>query len=278
MKQALVVLLAAFFGASVFAYPALAVVPQRSVLDNGIILLTSEQRALPMVAIELLIDAGSRYDPPKEDGLANLAARLLTYGTKRRTALEISESLDFIGASLSTGCGEDLASVSMTILKKDLPVGLELLAEVLTEATFPEDEIDRRKQAIIASIRARDENPGDIAQKRFQAALYPNSPFGRPVEGNEASVKSLTQPSLLQFYQKNYRPNRTIMAVVGDISHEEMVQALNHALRAWKKGEPSGEPLIPSTAGAGEMIRVNRDLTQANIILGHSGVGREHPD
>ena len=261
------------------AVPATAnMVPQRSVLGNGMILLTSEQRALPMVSIELLIDAGSRHDMPKQEGLANLTARLLTYGTQRRTALQISETLDFIGAGLSAGCGEDLATVSMTVLKKDLATGLELLADVLTLSTFPQEEIDRQKQSIIASIKAREESPGDIAQRRFAAALYPQSPYGRPVEGSEASVKGLEQQSLRAFYERYYRPNRTILSVVGDISHQEIARALNEAFRSWPKGEPATAPVAPSKVGTGETLRVNKELTQANIILGHEGVGRENPD
>ena len=261
------------------ALPATAnMVPQRSVLGDGMILLTSEQRALPMVSIELLIDAGSRHDMPKQEGLANLTARLLTYGTQRRTALQISETLDFIGAGLSAGCGEDLATVSMTVLKKDLATGLELLAEVLTQSTFPQEEIDRQKQSIIASIKAREENPGDIAQRRFAAALYPQSPYGRPVEGSEASVKGLEPQSLRAFYERYYRPNRTILSVVGDVSHQEIAQALNQAFRSWPRGEPATAPVAPSKVGSGETLQVNKDLTQANIILGHAGVGRENPD
>jgi zinc protease len=252
--------------------------PQRSVLANGVVLLTSEQRALPMVSIELLIDAGSRHDAPKQEGLANLTARLLTYGTKRRTALQISDTLDFIGAGLSAGCGEDLATVSMTMLKKDLATGLELLVEVLTQSTFPQEEIERQKQSIIASIKAREESPGDIAQVRFAAALYPESPYGRPVEGSEASVRGLEQQSIRAFYERYYRPNRTILSVVGDISHQEIAQALNEAFRSWTKGEPATPPVTPSKVGSAETIRVNKDLTQANIILGHEGVGRENPD
>ena len=252
-------------------------VPRRSVLQNGLILLTSEQRALPMVSIELLIDAGSRHDGAQE-GLANLTATLLTYGTERRTALQISDALDFIGASLSVSCGEDLASVSMTVLKKDLGTGLELLAEVLTMASFPQDEIDRQKQAIVAAIKAKEENPGDIAERRFAAALFPDSPYGRPVEGNEASVNALEQKSLKEFYSRYYRPNRTILSVVGDISHPEMAQALNKAFHVWHKGEPAKAPVPPSKIGGPNSIRVNKELTQANIILGHEGVGRENPD
>ena len=259
--------------------PATAnMIPQRSVLGNGLILLTSEQRALPMVSIELLIDAGSRHDVAKQEGLANLTARLLTYGTQRRTALEISDTLDFIGAGLSAGCAEDLASLSMTVLKKDLSTGLELLAEVLTQSTFPQGEIDRQKQSIIASIKAREESPGDIAGRRFAAALYPQSPYGRPVEGSEVSVKGLDQQSLRAFYERYYRANRTILSVVGDISHQEIARALNQAFRSWAKGEPATPPVAPSKVGSAETIRVNKDLTQANIVLGHEGVGRENPD
>jgi len=252
--------------------------PQRSVLDNGLILLTSEQRGLPMVSIELLIRAGARYDAPQSQGLANLTARLLTYGTEGQSALQISEALDFIGANLSVGCGRDLASVSLTILKKDLAKGLELLAEILTAATFPGEEIDRQKQSIIASIKAKEESPGAVAEERFLAALYPNSPFGQPLEGTEASVKAISRSALSEFYRRYYRPNRSILSVVGDISHREMTQALQQALRTWTKGEAVGKEKAPSASGSAQLIRVNKDLAQANIILGHGGVGREHPD
>lgn len=253
-------------------------VPKRSVLSNDLVLLTSEQRALPMVSIELLIDAGSRYDGANQEGLANLTSKLLTYGTKRRTAVQISETLDFIGAGLEAGSGHDVASISMTVLKKDLATGLELLADVLTASTFPPAEIDRQKQEIIASLKAMEEDPGAVAQRTFAAALFPGSPYGRLVEGTEASVKSLQQKSLKEFYARYYRPNRSIMAVVGDVSEQEISQALNQAFRGWSKGEPSGQPLVPAKIGAPQVLRVNRDLTQANIIMGHNGVSRGNPD
>ena len=261
-----------------FSVSDAALVAKRTVLDNGLVLLTSQQRSLPMVSIEVLMDSGSRYDGANQEGVANLVARLLTYGTKRRSALQISDTVDFIGASLSASCGEDVAAISLTILKKDLATGLDLLADILMASTFPQEEMDRQKQAVIAGIRAREESPGSIAQRRFAAALYPKSPHGRPVEGSEASVKAISQADLQEFYQRFYRPNRAIMAVVGDISEDEIVQALNQSLRSWPKGEARGRPLVPTTLGEAQVIRVNKDLTQANIILGQNGVGRENPD
>jgi len=251
---------------------------KRTVLNNGMVLLTSEQRALPMVSIELLIEAGSRHEPADQAGLANLTSKLLIYGTKQRTAVQISDTLDFIGSSLETGCGQDTASVSMTVLKKDLATGLELLADVLTQSTFPQAEIDRQKQAIIASIRAAEEEPGTVAAKAFAAALFPDSPYGRPVEGSEASVKALQQKSLRDFFARNYRSNRSIIAVVGDVSEQEIAKTLNGAFQTWPKGEPSGQALVPAKVGESKVLRINKDLTQANIVLGHNGVARGNPD
>jgi zinc protease len=262
----------------VLVFPAMAnMVPRRTVLDNGLVLLTSEQRALPMVSIELLIEAGSRFEPAERAGLANLTARLLTYGTRRRSATEISEALDFIGASLTTGASREVASVSMTLLKKDLATGLELLAEILTQSTFPQAEIDRQKQAVIASIRAREEDPGAVAESRFAAALFPESPYGRPVEGTEASVKNLRREDLQEFFTNQYRPNRTIISVVGDIAEQEIAEALKQAMKEWNKGTASGKP-PPAVAGAAQTVRVHKDLTQSNIVLGHEGVARSNPD
>jgi zinc protease len=263
----------------VLSLPAKAnMVPRRTVLDNDLVLLTSEQRALPMVSIEILIEAGSRFEPAEQAGLANLTARLLTYGTRRRSATEISESLDFIGASLTTGASRDVASVSMTLLKKDLAIGLELLAEILTESTFPQAEIDRQKQAVIASIRAREEDPGAVAEVRFAAALFPDSPYGRPVEGTEASVKSLKREDLQEFFTNQYRPNRTIIAVVGDVTEQEIAEALRLAMKEWSKGATSGKPPLPAAVGAAQTVRVQKDLTQSNIVLGHEGVSRSNPN
>jgi zinc protease len=262
-----------------FAFPTVAaMVPKRTVLNNGLVLLTSEQRALPMVSIELLIDAGSRHEPAHQAGLANLTSKLLTHGTLKRSATQISETLDFMGANLATGAGEDAATVSMTVLKKDLATGLDLLAEILTQSNFPQSEIDRQRQAVIASIRAREEDPGALAGTAFNAALFPKSPYGRPVEGTEVSVKTIQQKNLQDFFARNYRPNRAIIAVVGDVAEPEIVQALTKTMKGWNKGTAGTQPQPPSEIGKPQTVQVNKDLTQANIVLGHNGVPRGNPD
>jgi zinc protease len=274
-------LLAAFFMTAILATNSSAqarLTPSRTTLANGAVILTSEQKALPMVTMTLLIEGGSRLDPPGREGLANLTAQLLTYGTKNHNAVQLSEALDFLGASLTAGCSEEAITVNLTLLKKDLDEGLRLLAEVLTEASFPPEEIERRKQAVIAGIRAQDEQPGQVAEVKFLETLFPKTAYGRRVEGTPESVKSIARDNLLAFYENELRPDRAIVAVVGDISQQEIVEKLNAALRSWQKkgaaklSPPKVEP------GAPTVIKINKQLTQANIILGHDGVPRTHPD
>jgi len=273
------VLISLFLGATVIPSSSDArLAPRRAVLENGLVVLTSEQRALPMVTFNLLIEAGSRFESAGREGTANLVASLLTYGTRTRTATQISETLDFIGATLSAACDEETATVSLTVLKKDLQAGLELFADVLTAAAFSQAEIDRQKQSVIASIRAKQEEPGQIAQEKFREALFRDSAYGRPVEGTMESVGRVDRGALLQFYEQYYRPNRAILAVVGDVSHEEIVGLLQKLSRSWeRRNSPSQPPPTPSPAAAG-FIRINKDLTQANILIGHDGVPRNHPD
>jgi zinc protease len=252
--------------------------PTRTVLDNGLVVITSEQSALPMVTLSLLIESGSRLDAAGREGTANLVAQLLTYGTKKRSAVEFSDALDFLGATISTGCSEEAVTANLTILKKDLDEGLKLLAEMLTEAAFPAEEIERQKQAVIATIRAQEEQPGHVAEVKFMEALFPKSPYGRQVEGTAESVKRIDRAALVDYYEKNIRPEHAILAVVGDVSEKEIAGKLTSAFQPWQKrtaGKPA--PAVP-TPGAPTIIKVNKQLTQANIILGHAGVTRTHPD
>ncbi len=252
--------------------------PQRTVLDNGLVLLTSEQNSLPMITLSLLIDAGSRFDSKGREGLANLTSKLLTYGTRQRTALQISNALDFIGAELSTSCSEEQVTVNLTLLKKDLNTGLSLLGEILSAATFPPEEIERQKQSVIASIKAKEEQPGELAQMKFRNALFPDSPYGRLVEGTQDSIKAIARANIVEFYERYYRPERAILAAVGDISHRELSESLTKAFQGWTKGSPIKETRSPSAADQANFIQVNRNLAQANIIVGHEGIPRNHPD
>ena len=251
---------------------------QRTVLPNHLVLLVSEEHSLPFVTFQLLIDSGARKDPQGEEGLAYLSARGLLLGTSKRTVTQINEELDFMGASLNSSAGRDYATLSLRILKKDLDRGLHLFMEVLTQPTFPEEEIRREVEKTLAAIQSEEDQPEEVAEKAFQKALFLNSPYGHPVEGTKESLPHITRERILRFYQSHYHPKNTILTVVGDMTDEEIKTKLLPHLEKWPKGDIPKSPFPPSFEKEQKTIKINRPITQANIILGHAGVSRDNPD
>lgn len=261
--------------------PSLAAEPigKRIVLDNGMVLLLSEKHSLPMVTVSMLIKAGAVNDPAAKAGLAALTAGLLDEGTKTRTSTQISEAIDFVGGSLSSGGGDDSASAGLTILKKDLNLGMELLADIVMNPSFPEQEVQRKIRETLASIKKNEEDPGTVASKAFAKDLFGEHPYGRPSIGTEETVARITRDDILEFYNRYYTPNKTIVAVVGDVTEEEIRKLLAQYFGDWKPKDVtavSPAPAVPLQQR--KVVTVDRDLTQATIHLGNLGINRENPD
>jgi len=255
-----------------------APIAHREVLPNGIVLLVAERPGVPIVAARVFVRAGAAFEPAERAGLANLTGALLTRGTAKRTGPELDSAIEFVGGSLEAGASRDGLTASLSVLKRDLTLGLDLLSEVVLGPTFPQEELKRKVAQIQAAIKRSEEDPNTVAARAMARLVYPNHPYGRPVEGTADSVKQVDRSGLLDFHRKYYRPNHAILTVVGDVSHTEVVERLGKALRPWEKGGASGAPPARPAAGAPTVVKINKDLTQANIVLGHEGVPRGHPD
>jgi zinc protease len=251
---------------------------QRTVLANQLVFLVCEEHSLPFVTFQLLIDSGSRRDPSGEEGLAHLTAKGLLLGTSKRTVTAINEELDFMGASLNASSGRDYTNLSLRVLKKDLDKGFDLFMEALTQPTFPEEEIRREAEKIMAAIQSEEDQPEEVAEKEFQKTLFLTSPYGHPVEGTKESVPRLTQEAALRFYRTYYHPNNAILTIVGDVTTSEVKTKLLPRLEKWPMAGIPKVPFMTTFAKEQKTVKINRPITQANIILGHSGVSRENPD
>ncbi|HVN83685.1 MAG TPA: pitrilysin family protein [Candidatus Binatia bacterium] len=249
-----------------------------SQLSNGVTLIVSEQHTLPIVAVQVVIDAGARLDPPGKFGVAALTADLLNEGTTKRTATQISDAIDFIGGSLESGADTDAASVALGVLTKDLSTGLDLLSDVLLHPAFRDEEIARRREATLGSIRAAEDQPGVVASKAFQQALFGSEPYGHPTEGTVESVSKLTRADVVDFYRRFYRPGRTTVTVVGDVTTGDITARLESALASWSGGAGDAFQYPTPQDSAKKLVTIDKPLTQANIILGHRGVARDNPD
>jgi zinc protease len=264
------------------ALPAAALaapLAHREALPNGVRLLVAPRPGVPIAVVRAYIRAGSAFDPPDAPGLANLTAELLTRGTARRTGPELDRAIEFVGGSLETTATRDGTSLTLAVLKKDLDLGLDLLAEVLLSPAFPEDEFKRKVADIEGDLRRSEENPETVAGRAMAALVYPGHPYSHPVPGTIESVGRLTREQVVRFHRERYRPDATLITAVGDVSVDEIRQALSRRLAGWKApAEPL--PVIPS-APANPPVRIetiSRELTQATVLLGRPGIRQDDPD
>jgi zinc protease len=252
---------------------------KRIVLKNGMVLLLAEKHEIPMVTVSMAIKAGSVVEPPSKPGLASLTAALLTQGTARRSANQISREIDFIGGSLSVSGGDDYASAGLRVLKKDLKTGLDLLADVLMHPAFEQKEIDRKVKETLASIQSQKDEPEVIAGEAFTKVVFGGHPYGKTNDDVAAYLPKLTRQDLVDFYTKRYGPNDVIIAVVGDVAEKEIVSLLNEQFKGWKTAErTTPERERPPVIGSIIVKKIDKKITQANIAMGHVGVSRENPD
>ena len=271
----LIILCSFMFGTNADA----ALLGKRIVLENGMVLLLSERHTIPSVTINMLIKAGQVSEPSDKAGLAHITAGLLTEGTKKRSSSQIAEEIEFVGGGIGASGGDDSASVNLTILKKDLDLGLDILSDILLNPVFSEEEIIRKVRETKASIEKEKENPSAVAGKEFAKTVFGDHPYGRPTEGLPETLDRIVREDIVKFHATHYIPNNTIMAVVGDVTEKEIVSKLNRYLKDWKKREVVN-PVFPPVKPLSQKIvkPIDKKITQANIVLGHIGIERENPD
>lgn len=246
---------------------------------NGMTVILLERKALPFITASISVKAGSVFEKEELAGLANITADLLTEGTSTRSASQISEEEDFIGASLSSSGGGDSASASLRVLTKDREKGFELLSDILINPSFPDAEIERAKSQIKAGIISKLDDPATIAAEAFNKNLFGNHPYSRPLEGTVDSLDKIKKTHIVDFHSQFYRPNNTILTVVGDINLRSLKKLLHRYFGKWKRGDITftiREKAAPLKKKKVEII--HKDITQANVQLGHLGLKRSDPD
>ncbi|MBA4418938.1 MAG: hypothetical protein C0392_13680 [Syntrophus sp. (in: bacteria)] len=251
---------------------------QRMALPNGLILILKEEHSLPFVTMKLLVDGGPRKDPVQQEGVSHLTARSLLLGTSARTAQRINHDLDYTGAALVTSVDRDYMTLTLRVLKKDLEKGFGLFLDTLIEPVFPEDELKREIGRILAAIQSQEDNPGWIAETEFEKTLFLNTPYGHPVEGTKETLKGITRDQVIKFHRTFYHPNNAVLAVIGDITLEEIKTRLFPGLLKWQKGIVSENSFRQTYSKGPKAIKIHRSVTQANITMGNEGISRSNPD
>ena len=252
---------------------------RKTTLSNGLTLVVAERNQLPIVHLQVLLRAGSSVDTAQQSGLANLTAELLLQGTATQEATQISRRIESVGGSLTSGADLDYTSIHLAVLKKDLPLGMELLADILLNPQFAEPEVSRKIAEMKARLKRMEEEPRQIAQLAFAKSLFRDHPYARPVEGSVATLDQLTRADIQRFFQSYYRPNNAQVTIVGQINLEEAAGILEKVLGGWQAVPIQKPPLTaPRELPRPEVVKIDRSSSQANILWGHLGINRGNPD
>jgi zinc protease len=259
------------------ATPAPAV--HREVLPNGIVLLVAERPAIPIVAVRVAMQVGAVNEPPDLAGLANLTGTLLTRGTAKRSGQELDSAIEFVGGRIEAGAGRDGMVAWLSVLKRDLPLGLDLLGEIVLTPAFPEAEIKRKVAEIQAGLQRMEENPGAVGSRALAKLVFPGHPYGRPVEGTRETVGRVTRDDVVRFYGQHARPDGAIIAMVGAVTVDEARREIVARFGAWPRPTttPGTVPLAPA-GPAPQAETIKRELSQTTILLGRQGVNQRDPD
>jgi zinc protease len=251
---------------------------QERTLRNGARLLVVQNDEQPVVSVQLLLPGGSAADPEGMSGLASITAALVDKGTETRSAVEIAEGFDFIGARFGAGASSEWNSLFLTTITDFLDDGLELMADVVRNPTFPEAELETEKRRRLSSLRLQKSQPSALAQEAFLKGLYGDHPYGR-TESVE-SIEAVSAADLAGFHDRYFGPREALFVVAGDVDPDDIQRRLELAFAGWEGGGAGGmTPAEPPTRAARSMIFVHKPgSVQAVIRMGHLFPDATHPD
>ena len=273
--------LAALFLSAAAAPQTLHMQPhEKYVLKNGLTVLLLEKHGVPLINVYALVKTGAAADPAGEEGLASITAGLLRKGTKTRTAQQFAADLDYIGGTFEADAGADFTSVSEEFLTKDLDRGLGLLSDALLHPTFPKEEADKLLAQAVDNVRGAKDDPQQVLGSYYYGYLYGTHPYGRPAGGDEVSLGHIQRDSIAKFYESNYAPANTLLAVAGEFNSAEMRKKLDEIFGAWP-ARAAKEVAVPPAAPvkAKRLLLVDKgDATQTYFAFGNIGTARNDPD
>jgi zinc protease len=253
--------------------PIAAAEIQKFELANGLRILVREDARLPLVAMSAVFRGGLLAESPQTNGITRLMAKTLLKGTKSRTAEQIANQIEAVGGSISSDAGNNSFTVALDVTKPDLKLGVELLSDVLLNATMPEKAIAREKEVQIAGIQQEEEQPTTVARNILREALFAHHPYALRGNGSVDSVQKLTQKDLLEFRDRYLVAKNGVISVFGNVNATEVKKLFEATLGKMNAGTLAlGDAQPPAPLSKIENVQSDKDKTQGVIMVGYRGV------
>ena len=252
----------------------------KSVLNNGIRIVSHEMPDHRSVSLGIWVENGSRHEARRESGISHFVEHLLFKGTERRSAAEIAEEMDSVGGVINAFTSKEHTCYYAKVLDENLPLAIDLLTDIFLHSKFDEQEIERERSVILQEISQAEDTPDDYVHDLFNIDLFQDHAIGRPICGSAETVNSFSRDDLVRFFRSRYQPRRVIVAVAGHVSHDEIVNEMG--ARLGPVVDSVSGAAADSTGGTPPAIRHGvfphqKRLEQAHLCLGVPGLAQAHP-
>ncbi|MCB9990017.1 MAG: insulinase family protein [Rhodospirillales bacterium] len=244
-------------------------------LPNGVRVITDYVPAVESVAVGVWVDVGTRHEDMAHNGVAHMVEHMMFKGTPTRTAAQIAEQIENVGGQMNAYTSREITSYHMHLLKEDLPLALDVLADIMQRPTMPEDEVERERGVILQEIGMTLDTPDDWVFDLYQETAYPGQALGAPILGRDTIIRNMKRDTLLDYVARFYTPARLVIGVAGNATHET-VSALVEKLFGELPEDRPGEAAAASYKG-GEH-REEKTLEQSHVLVGFQGVSRKADD
>jgi predicted Zn-dependent peptidase len=250
--------------------------PRETRLPNGLRVITEHMPGVASVSLSVHVGAGARAEAEREHGIAHLLEHMAFKGTNRRSARDIAEEIEAVGGDINAATSMESTAYYARVLSADVPLALDILADILTDSVIDEAELAREQGVIRQEIAAVFDTPDDLVFEHLQAATFPGQALGRSILGTEESVSGFTVGDIRGFLDQHYLADHTIVAAAGDVDHDALVDRVGTLLGGLKRGEPAA--ISPCRFVGGEIRDEDGELEQVNIALALPGVPLGDPN
>jgi predicted Zn-dependent peptidase len=250
----------------------------KTVLDNGLRVITSTMPHSRSVCLAFLVGSGSCYESQEEAGISHFVEHLYFKGTQRRpTAKEVSQDIEGIGGIINGGTDKELTVFWCKVASSHFLTALDVLADLLLNSRFDNKDIEQERQVIIEEINMNLDIPQHRVNMLMDELLWPGQPLGREVAGSKESVASMTREQILNYVARRYVPNNTVVSIAGDIQHEKAVAQVESLLHGWAAAEFSTGYMTVDKQTTARLHIEPKDIEQVHLCLGVHGFSYSHP-
>lgn len=237
-------------------------------LKNGLRVATDTINSVETVTLGVWVGAGSRHESLQNNGVAHFLEHMAFKGTSQRSALDIAQSIENVGGYMNAYTSRESTAYYVRVLKNDVELALDILADILQNSTFEPKELEREREVILQEIGQTQDTPDDIIFDYFQHQAYPDQPLGRPILGPSTGIKTMQRETLMDFMQTHYHPKRMVIGAAGNIEHTSLVQLVETYFNTTTQGA-----FFQADAGQyqGGTQYIHRDLEQMHLLLGFPG-------